>query len=97
MASNLSNALVPSFQKKTSQGQNLVNEQIDERILRILGLEDAFDIDYDTYKTLLRERVAASRMTGKTLPTEEVEMITGESPAEIAEKLADKIIAEKVL
>ncbi|GAB4498458.1 MAG: electron transfer flavoprotein subunit beta/FixA family protein [Anaerolineales bacterium] len=29
--------------------------------------------------------------------TREVEMITGESPAEIAEKLADKIIAEKVL
>jgi hypothetical protein len=26
-----------------------------------------------------------------------IEMITGESPAEIAEKLADKIIAEKVL
>ncbi|MDP2777801.1 MAG: hypothetical protein Q8O48_09155, partial [Anaerolineales bacterium] len=32
-------------------------------------------------------------------PTQEreVEMITGESPAEIAEKLADKIFAEKVL
>ena len=29
--------------------------------------------------------------------TRTVEMITGESPAEIAEKLADKIIAEKVL
>jgi electron transfer flavoprotein beta subunit len=29
--------------------------------------------------------------------TREVEMITGETPAEIAEKLADKIIAEKVL
>ncbi|MEY2819283.1 MAG: hypothetical protein RL275_2746 [Chloroflexota bacterium] len=29
--------------------------------------------------------------------TRAVEMITGESPAEIAEKLADKIIAEKVL
>jgi hypothetical protein len=26
-----------------------------------------------------------------------VEIITGESPAEIAEKLADKILAEKVL
>jgi hypothetical protein len=26
-----------------------------------------------------------------------IEMITGETPAEIAEKLADKIIAEKVL
>jgi hypothetical protein len=26
-----------------------------------------------------------------------VEIITGESPAEIADKLADKIIAEKVL
>ena len=32
-------------------------------------------------------------------PSEEtnVEMITGESPAEIADKLADKILAEKVL
>ena len=78
MASNQSNALVPIFKKNSSQGQNLVSEQVDERILRILGLEDAFDIDYDTYITLLREKVAASRMTGKTLPTEEVEMITDE-------------------
>jgi hypothetical protein len=27
----------------------------------------------------------------------EIEFITGESPAEIADKLADKILAEKVL
>jgi electron transfer flavoprotein alpha/beta subunit len=29
--------------------------------------------------------------------TNEVEIISGESPAEVAEKLADKILAEKVL
>jgi hypothetical protein len=44
--------------KDSSKGQNLVNEKIDERILRLLGLEDVFDIDYDTYKTLLKERLA---------------------------------------
>jgi len=27
--------------------EDLVNEEIDERILRILGLEDTFDIDYE--------------------------------------------------
>lgn len=33
----------------------LVNETIDGRILRLLGLEDTFDLDYETYLVLLRE------------------------------------------
>lgn len=33
----------------------LVNETIDARILRLLGLEDVFDLDYDTYLVLLKE------------------------------------------
>ena len=28
-------------------------ETIDARILRLIGLEDTFDLDYDTYLTLL--------------------------------------------
>ena len=35
----------------------LVDEDIDERVLRLLGIEDVFDIDYATYKTLLKEKM----------------------------------------
>ena len=41
--------------------------------------------------------VTRSELVTPPSDTRVVEMITGESPAEIAEKLADKIIAEKVL
>ena len=58
--------------------QDLVDEQIDERILNILGLQDVFDIDYGTYVSLLRERVAAARMTDTQMSTEESELVTDE-------------------
>jgi len=41
--------------------------------------------------------VTRSELITPPADTRTVEMITGDSPAEIAEKLADKIIAEKVL
>jgi electron transfer flavoprotein beta subunit len=41
--------------------------------------------------------VTRSELMNPPAQEKEVEMITGESPAEIAEKLADKILAEKVL
>ena len=41
---------------------DLVDEEIDERILNLLGLDDTFDIDYKTYMTLLKERIIAARM-----------------------------------
>jgi len=56
----------------------LVNETIDERILRLLGLDDVFDIDYGTYKTLLRERLAAARMSKSKIPAEEDELLRNE-------------------
>ena len=58
--------------------EQLVSEQIDERILGLLGLDDVFDIDYATYKTLLRERMAAGRMSDSKIPTEETEILTEE-------------------
>jgi len=57
---------------------DLVDEEIDERILNLLGLDDVFDIDYGTYKTLLRERLAQGRISGKELPRDEDELLVKE-------------------
>jgi len=73
-------ALVKKFsaEKKEDTKQQSTNETIDPTILRLLGLEDAFDLDYDTYKTLLREKMAAGRMSKSQIPTEETELLTNE-------------------
>jgi len=55
-----------------------VDENIDEEILRLLGLEDVSDLDYDEYKTLLRERIAAGRMPDNDIPSEDTERLTEE-------------------
>jgi hypothetical protein len=68
--------LAPKAEKK--EQDNIENEDIDPAILRLLGLDDVFDIDYDTYKTLLREKMAAGRMAGSKMPTEEIELLTNE-------------------
>lgn len=57
---------------------DLVDEEIDDRILRLLGLEDVFDIDYGTYLTLLKERLASARVTGNNISREEDELILNE-------------------
>jgi len=53
-------------------------EEIDVRVLRLIGLDDVFDLDYETYLTLLKEAMVKSRMTKKTIPTEEVMLLTEE-------------------
>lgn len=58
--------------------EDLVDEEIDERILNFLGLEDIFDIDYGTYQTLLKEKLAAARMGAKKIPAEEDELLVKE-------------------
>lgn len=58
--------------------QDLVDEEIDERILKLLGLQDVFDIDYGTYLTLLKEKMMAARMISTSIPTEEIELLTNE-------------------
>ena len=68
-------AVIP---KEVKQETELVDDEIDERILALLGLENVNDIDYATYKTLLREKMAEGRMVGAQMPTEEVELLTNE-------------------
>lgn len=58
--------------------EDSVKETIDERILNLLGLEDVFDIDYDTYLTLLREKLIEGRMVDSKLSTEEIVLLTDE-------------------
>lgn len=58
--------------------KNLVTEIIDERILRLLGLQDIFDLDYGTYKTLLKEALVAAQMTKSKIPVEEAELLRNE-------------------
>ena len=53
-------------------------EQIDIRILRLIGLEDVFDLDYGTYLSLLKEVMVKGRMTKTSIPTEEIELVTKE-------------------
>ena len=68
-------AVIP---KEVKQETELVDDEIDERILALLGLENINDIDYATYKTLLREKMAEGRMVNAQMPTEEVELLTDE-------------------
>ena len=53
-------------------------ESIDERILRIIGLEDIFDIDYETYLTLLKEAMVKARMPKTKLSSEESDLLLDE-------------------
>jgi hypothetical protein len=60
------------------EGKNPVNELIDVRILRLLGLLDVFDLDYDTYKTLLRELLVEVDRSKVKIPTEEIILLQEE-------------------
>ena len=53
-------------------------EEIDERILRLLGLDFIGDIDYATYSSLLKEWSVAARMADSKVSTEEAELVTNE-------------------
>ena len=56
----------------------LVDENIDEEILRLLGLEDVSDLDYDEYKTLLRESIVKGSFGDKKLPDEKLAILANE-------------------
>ncbi len=68
-------ALIP---KADDKEDDLVTEEVDEKILSLLGQEDINDIDYGTYKTLLKEKMMAARMADSKIPTEETELLTNE-------------------
>ena len=52
-----------------------VSEKVDERILRLLGLDFVGDIDYDTYLTLLNGAIVSGR---NRLPQEELALLSNE-------------------
>lgn len=58
--------------------KNLVNEIIDERVLRLLGLQDYFDLDYVTYKILLREILVKVDRNKIRIPPEEIMLLQEE-------------------
>ena len=61
-----------------TRDDDLVSEEVDERILKLLGLDDVFDIDYATYMSLLRGKMAEARMVDKKLSTDETMLLTDE-------------------
>ena len=58
--------------------KDLVEEDIDSRILSILGLEDIFDLTYEEYSSLLKEASIKGRMPGSKMTTESVQLVTDE-------------------
>ena len=56
-----------------------VNKEVDQGILRdYLGISDGSDIDFGTYKTLIREKIAAARMGGSDVDSGDIEILTEE-------------------
>ena len=53
-------------------------EVIDERILRLIGLEDVFDLDYDTYRSLLKEVLIKVSLGKLRIPDEERDLLREE-------------------
>lgn len=76
---------------------------IDERILRLLGLEDAFDLDVDEYYNLLREALVKRSFGGQKLSQEELALISNERkrikqvPKQTKKITADKLATSKLL
>ena len=69
--------------EQTTKDENLVEEDISPEILKILGLEDTFDLDYGDYKTLLREKLTELDMKSAQKPgdkkiSESQTLLTGE-------------------
>ena len=59
--------------------QTNVDKEINEGILRTyLGVDDPTDIDFDTYRTLLREKIAAARMGGSDMDSGDISYLTNE-------------------
>ena len=65
-----------NYQEKGTDKE--VEENVDPRILELLGLEDTTDLTYDEYKTLLKEKMVEGRMTDSEMSTEDTELLTDE-------------------
>lgn len=55
-----------------------ITESINERILKLLGLEETFDLDYETYTQLLKEKLLRVTAFDEKLPEEDFTLLKGE-------------------
>jgi hypothetical protein len=69
-------AVIPKPDKVKEE--ELVDEDIDPRILKLLGIEDTTGLDYSDYKSLLKEKMAADRMSGNKGDSGDAELLTNE-------------------
>lgn len=58
--------------------QKVATENINEVILRLLKLNSGVEIDYQTYYTIIKKKLASARLVGKDLPREEDELLREE-------------------
>ena len=58
--------------------QKVATENINEVILRLLKLNSGVEIDYQTYYTIIKKKLASARLVGKELPREEDELLREE-------------------
>ena len=80
-------------------------EGVDPGILGLLGISDNKDIDLGTYKTLLREKMMAGRMTDTKMSSGDTESLTEEwkrvksikeeQPKTTGKKVADNLVGRK--
>lgn len=76
--SNRTKSAITRSAKPPVKKEDLVDEKINPRVLQILGLKENFDIDYGTYLTLLKERLAAARLSNSQIPIEDDQLILSE-------------------
>lgn len=55
-----------------------VTENIDEKILNLIGIDDTFDLDYDEYDTLLKEAIVKKSFGENKLDQEDLAILSNE-------------------
>ena len=70
-----SSALAVVAKAKEKKEDDLVEEDIDPIILGLLGLDDAIDLDYGTYMSLLKEAIVKNQ---SKIPAEELAILANE-------------------
>ncbi len=58
--------------------EDIVDEEVDERIITLLGLDGVYDIDYGTYISLLKEKLVESRNFDKKISRDEDDLLVNE-------------------
>ncbi len=58
--------------------EELIDEDIDSRILELLGIQDTVGLDYGEYKSLLKEKMMADRIGNNEVDSGDAELVSNE-------------------